>query len=148
MRANGSVWRHPGLKWECTRFCPLGELLSFRCDLGSQEGRYCRRNGRRAWAGLVIAMIADEMKDETMKDFVVYCRWPDGDTEWLFADTEKEARSWAADARIESECMAGVYGLLVMESLAVSVLSDTRGDSSSLGRYAGQCARAAVPVQQ
>lgn len=81
-----------------------------------------------------------------MKDFMVHCRWPDGDTEWFFSDDESMARSWAADARQENDCTAGVYGLLVVESPDSSVPVAYQGDVARLGRYAGRFVRNAVSL--
>ncbi|UZP67344.1 hypothetical protein N1030_17370 [Desulfovibrio mangrovi] len=76
-----------------------------------------------------------------MQDFLVQCRWPDGEIEYFLSDSEAEARAWAADARRDSECVAGVYGLLLLESP-----EDAGGSvGGSTGRYAGlQVRRAAA----
>lgn len=71
-----------------------------------------------------------------MQDFLVQCRWPDGGVEYFFSDNEAEARAWAADARRDSECVAGVYGLLLLESPEYA--------GGSVGRYAGLPVRRAA----
>lgn len=68
-----------------------------------------------------------------MQEFLVQCRWPDGDVEYFLSDSEAEARSWAADARRDADCAAGVYGLLVLETPDIAASSS----AEPVARYAG-----------
>ncbi|MFV0347242.1 MAG: hypothetical protein ACK5JO_01555 [Halodesulfovibrio sp.] len=70
-----------------------------------------------------------------MQDFLVQCRWPDGSMEYFLSDSETEARTWAADARRDADCVAGVYGLLVLEAPGAG---DGTGTEPA-GRYAARC---------
>lgn len=75
--------------------------------------------------------------DGMMRQFAVCCRWPDGDTEWLFCDDAAQAASWAADARQDAVCVTGVYALQVQYAPGLA----------PVGRYAGTGVRSAARIQ-
>jgi hypothetical protein len=75
----------------------------------------------------------DMEQEGHMQEFLVQCRWPDGSMEYFLSDSETEARSWAADARRDADCAAGVYGLLVLETPDIAASAGTQ----PVTRYAG-----------
>lgn len=44
-----------------------------------------------------------------MSDYIVHCRWPNGDDEYFHTSILSEATGWAFDAQQEANCHAVVY---------------------------------------